>query len=95
MRAAVIFGLGLLAALAACGPVPVDQAERQCLSDARLAQQPRGEVAVGINSSGNLASRVKVSVSSDYLMGRDPSQVYIDCVYRRSGQFPRTPLGAL
>ncbi len=34
-------------ALAACGPMTVQQAERQCFERARLAQQPRGEVAFG------------------------------------------------
>ncbi len=94
MRVATLAGLGLLVALAACGPVPVEQAERQCLNDARLAQQPRGEVGFGVDSRGNVATRVEIAVSSDYLMGRDPNQVFTNCVYRRSGQFPRTPLSA-
>lgn len=94
MRGAGLIALATLAALAACGPVPVEVAERQCLNDARLAQQPRGEVGFGIDSQGNVATRVELAVSSDYLMGRDPNQVFINCVHRRSGQFPQTPLSA-
>ncbi|MFN3938483.1 MAG: hypothetical protein ACK4KW_13015, partial [Gemmobacter sp.] len=41
------FAPGLLA-LAACGPVPVEQAERTCLEEARLAERPRGELVVGV-----------------------------------------------
>lgn len=77
--------------LAACGPVSVQQAERECLSKARLAQQPRGEVAVGVNSNGQVDSRVEVSVSSDYLLGRDPAAVFDTCVIQRSGELPSQP----
>ena len=33
-----------------------------------------------------------VSVSSDYIRGRDPAVVFHDCVVRRSGQVPTRPL---
>ena len=85
--------LGLTAALAACGPVPVEQAERQCLSQAQLAQKPRGSVALGATSHGP-AARVQLELSSDYLAGRDPNQVFAECVYRRAGQLPRNPLSS-
>lgn len=86
--------LGLLA-LASCGPVPVAQAERSCLEDARAAQAPRSEVSLGVvGGRGNVSpyGRVSVEVSSDYLTGRDPAEVYNRCVLRRSGQMPTRPL---
>lgn len=87
----------LAGALAACGPVPVDQAERTCLRDAQLAERPRTNVSLGVGTGlGGGGTRgfgsVSVDVSGDYLMGRDPSQVYDRCVQRRSGQPPRRPL---
>jgi hypothetical protein len=83
--------LSLLLLLAACGPVSVQQAERECLPKARLAQQPRGEVAIGVNSDGRVGSRAEVTVSSDFLLGRDPNQVFETCVIQRSGELPSRP----
>jgi len=85
--------LPLLALVAACGPVSVEQAERDCFERARLAQQPRGTFAVGTSTEGPQV-RSEINVSSDFLMGRDPAQVYDSCVQQRSGQLPRTPLYA-
>ena len=81
----------LLAALAACAPIPVEQAERVCLRDAELAQAPRGEVALGVGSGGGgsrLGGSVDLEISSDYIMQRDPSDVFNRCVVNRSGQMP-------
>ena len=93
-RFAPLLALMLAAGLSACGPVPVDQAERSCLRSAELAQRPRGEVALGIGVGGGTRAmgRVDVEVSSDYLMGRDPSEVFNRCVVNQSGQLPTTPL---
>lgn len=92
IRAAALLGL---LALVSCGPVPVAQAERSCLADARSAQAPRSEVAVGmVGGRGGVSPYAGVSfeVSSDYLAGRDPAEVYNRCVMRRSGQMPTRPL---
>ncbi|MBN2629362.1 MAG: hypothetical protein JXR75_02340 [Rhodobacteraceae bacterium] len=78
--------------LAACGPVPLPEAERQCLDRARLAQQPRGELGVGVGSNGRATASLKLEVTSDYLAGRDPSSVYDSCVFQKSGQVPSRPL---
>lgn len=78
--------------LAACGPIPVADAERLCFDRARLAQQPRGEVAVGVTSDGGAASRIELDITSDYIMGRDPAVVFENCVVARSGQLPTRPL---
>ncbi|GLL16314.1 hypothetical protein GCM10017577_74960 [Pseudonocardia halophobica] len=37
-------------------------------------------------------ARMEIEVSSDYLAGRDPAQLYESCVYRQSGQLPSQPL---
>jgi hypothetical protein len=80
--------------LAACGPVPLDQAERYCVERARLAQQPRGEVAFGVGSDGKPDTAFAIEVSSDFLAGNDPSAVYESCVRQRAGQSPSRPLSA-
>ena len=33
-------------------------------------------------------------MTSDYIMGRDPSEVFTRCVVNRSGQMPTRPLTA-
>lgn len=81
-----------LPGLAACAPIPVDQAERACLASARDAMGPRTEMGVGIGSHGVRRGYVQVGISSDQIMGRDPSAVFQDCVLRRSGQMPARPL---
>ena len=89
-----ILGAGL-AALTACGPVPVDVAMQQCIEPARLAQHPRGSVGIGADSHGNLSTSVTIGISSDYLTGRDPDQVFASCVQGRSGQYPPVPFSSL
>jgi hypothetical protein len=83
-----------LLGLSACGPITLEQAERQCFERARLAQQPRGEVSVGMNSDGKAAGGFELNVSSDYLLGRDPAAVYETCVMSKSGEPPSRPLYA-
>jgi hypothetical protein len=78
--------------LSACGPVPLQQAERECFQRARLAQQPRGEVGVGVGSDGTVASKIELNISSDYIQGRDPSAVFDQCVYEKSGMAPSRAL---
>ena len=88
----MLIALLLPVALVACGPVPLPQAERACLQRALLAQKPRGEIGLGIDSSGQTRGRFEMTVTSDYLMGRDPSAVYDICVQQKSGQPPSRPL---
>lgn len=78
--------------LAACGPITLPEAERQCFERARLAQQPRGEVFIGANSAGKALAGLDVEISADYLMGRDPSAVYDSCVMSKAGEPPSRPL---
>ena len=43
--------LSVLLMLAACGPMSLPEAERQCFERARLAKQPRGAVTVGAGAA--------------------------------------------
>lgn len=83
--------LFLALAVTACGPIPVADAERQCLARAYDATGPHGEVLVGV-ADGKARSRVSLDISTDYLAGRDPSAVFDQCVLQKSGQMPRRPL---
>lgn len=85
----------LLIGLASCGPIPVDVAMEQCIEPARLAQHPRGSIGIGADSRGNLATSVTIGISTDYLAGRDPDQVFASCVQGRSGQYPPVPFSSL
>lgn len=88
-----VFALILAAlALAACGPVSPELAARQCEERARAATGPTGEIGVGISSSGDTAAGFEIGVTSDYLQGRDPYEVYESCVRQKSGQGPIRPL---
>ena len=77
--------------LASCGPMPVERAERECFNRAYLAAGPRGIVAVGAGTGG-AGSKVRLTISSDFIQGNDPSALYDACVYRKSGRPPRQPL---
>jgi hypothetical protein len=91
IRAAVLL-MSLMLTLAACGPVTVADAERQCLARAYDATGPHGSVAVGVGGNGQARGKVSLGVTSDFLMGRDPSAVFDQCVYQKSGQPPTQPL---
>lgn len=88
MRAAV-----LLLALAACTPVPVspERAAEICEVKARAAQGPTGSVTVGTNSNSGGFGGVEIGVSSDFIAGRDPLEVYSQCVFDRTGASPIRP----
>lgn len=89
---AMILTLGVLPPLAACAPLAVDQAERLCVEEANQALRPRGKVALGVGSNGRPVGALDVTISTDFLLGRDPAQVFDACVKARSGQFPTRAL---
>lgn len=96
IRAVAAFcALTLSTLLPACAPIPLADAERMCISDARLAQHPRGTVAFGVGSGGYAGAGVGLEISSDYLLGHDPDQVYAACVRNRAGQLPSQPFSSL
>ncbi len=76
--------------LAGCGPMSLERAEQVCRDKARLAERPRGEAYVGASNSGAV-SGFEIEISSDFIQGRDPSQVYDSCVYQKSGKLPSRP----
>ncbi|MRX50720.1 hypothetical protein GI374_09735 [Paracoccus sp. S-4012] len=84
-----------LAGLAACGPIPVEQAERVCLDQARGAAGPRSQVSMGVATDGHRVrpvAGIELAISSDWIAGRDPAQAFDRCVVNRSGQMPTRPL---
>lgn len=87
---ALLVPLFLLAACA--GMTSPEQAARICEERARAAAGPTGEFRISANSKGETRTGVSVGVTSDYLLGRDPYQVYDACVRRKSGQGPIRPL---
>ncbi len=89
------YALSLLALLSACGPLPLQQAEQICISDAQLSQHPRGAVSFGVGADGRTGASVQLGITSDYLLGHDPDQVYAACVQRRAGQPPSRPFSSL
>jgi len=79
--------------LAACDtPVSPERAYAQCSERARLAERPRGRVEMGVGSGGRALGGVDVTVSSDFLRGRDPQVVYDTCFRNLTGAGPTRPL---
>lgn len=79
-------------ALAACGPVSPERAADMCEERANAATGPTGEVGIGVNNSGDVKSKLEIGITSDFLQGRDPYEVYDTCVRKKTGQGPIRPL---
>ncbi len=90
MRGAISLA-AILPALAACGPMSVEQAERECLERARGAAHPTGFIEAGIGRGG-AEGAIEIDINSDYLSGKDPAALYNACVTRKTGRLPRQPL---
>ena len=91
MRAALLLALPLMAGACTQAPLSPLDAARVCEERARAAQGPTGNVSVGASSRGGLSSGISIGVTDDYLRGRDPFEVYENCVVARSGQMPVRP----
>ena len=91
-RFGAALALAALAALAACGPVSPELAAKQCEERARAATGPTGSIGIGVNNKGDTRARASIGITSDYLYGRDPYEVYDSCVRRKTGQGPIRPL---
>jgi hypothetical protein len=89
----LIFLIPGLLALAACNAVPIspERAADICEAQARAAQGPTGRIAIGTNSNSGPFTNAEIGISSDYLAGRDPVEVYTQCVIARSGSGPIRP----
>jgi hypothetical protein len=85
-----------LAACAAPKPISVERAMAQCTQRARSAIKPDITVGVGIGTGGGRGTKVGagigIELSSDYLKGTDPEDVYETCVVAKSGEKPTEPL---
>lgn len=91
MRAAAAV---MLLSCAACGPVSVAQAERNCAGTQGTAGLS-GLARMGYASPGGLRSSLEIDLNTQSDTGRDLSAEYAACVYRQSGELPRRPLSAL
>jgi hypothetical protein len=81
----------MLGGVVSCGPVPPELAAQRCEARARAAQAPTGEVGFGVNNKSGAFTRAQIAVSSDFLRGRDPVQVYDACVLQLTGELPIRP----
>lgn len=91
MAPRALSGLALCAVAASCGPPPPVSPERAaeiCAERARAAAGPTGAVRIGANSRTGVETGVAVGLSSDYLRGRDPQEVYRTCVTNLVGGTP-------
>ena len=94
MRLLLLPLLGCAAWLTACGPVPpMDPVRAAALCDeqARAAQGPTGSVTIGASSDDGPFLNTEIGVNSDFLTGRDPVEVYEQCVIARTGALPIRP----
>ena len=51
--------------------------------------------ASSADNHGNIGTSVTIGISTDYLQGRDPNQVFASCVRQRSGQEPLYPFSSM
>jgi len=79
--------------LAGCDPVPMSpqRAADICEDQARAAQGPTGQVTLGVNSQSGPFTEASIGITSDFIAGRSPMEVYESCVFRRTGQAPIRP----
>lgn len=77
--------------LAACAPLSPEAAYRACAARAQAAAGPQGAAEIGVGSGG-VSTGLSLSVTSDYLRGRGPQDVYDACIRARTGEGPTRPL---
>lgn len=90
MRTGMII-LTLAAGIAACGPISPERAADQCEERARDALGPTGEARIGTGTNGTSVG-LTIGITSDFIKGRDPQDVYQSCVLQKTGQAPIRPL---
>lgn len=88
----VLAGISCLA-LAACELPPPDPARvaDECEERARAAQGPTASVTIGANNRSGGFAEGSIGITSDFLRGIDPVQVYERCVFDRTGAIPIRP----
>lgn len=90
----ILTGAMALSACAKPQPISVEQAMAQCTQKARAAVKPEVSVGVSIGVGHKVRTGVGIGIglSSDYLKGTDPYEVYETCVVAKSGVKPTQPL---
>ena len=90
----ILTGALALSACAKPGPITVERAMAQCTERARAAVKPEVSVGVGIGIGRRVRTGVGIGIelSSDYLKGTPPEEVYETCVVAKSGEKPTEPL---
>ncbi len=93
----VYIGLATMVGISGCAdpkPITVERAMAQCTDRARSAVKPDVNVGVGVGIGKRVSTGVGIGIelSSDYLKGRDPEDVYEECVVAKSGEKPTQPL---
>ena len=82
--------LGLLVILISCvgnsdNSITSAEAQKLCLGKKRSAEGPTGALSFSTGSEGSSAG-VKLNFHSDYLIGKDPNSVYLDCMLQLSSR---------
>jgi len=77
--------------LSACGPATPERAHATCSERARAALGPTGTFSIGTGSGGTTTG-ASISISTDFLRGRSPEDVYQSCYTQLTGTAPTRPL---
>ena len=56
-----------------------------CLNKKRLAEGPTGVLSFSTGTKGSSAGAV-LNFHSDYLIGKDPNIVYVDCMFKMNSE---------
>ncbi len=88
-----IVTLGLLMILISCvgtsdNLITNAEAQKICLGKKRSAEGPTGAISFSTGSRGSSAG-VKLNFHSDYLVGKDPNSVYLDCMFQLSSRIKK------
>ena len=78
--------------IAACTPITPERAADRCEERARAAQGPEVGLTVGANSNTGPFASGSISISADAIRGRDPLEVYENCVVSLTGELPIRPV---
>lgn len=74
-----------------CTPMSPERAADRCEERARGAQAPEAAVTIGANSRTGGFVDGEISITSDFIQGRDPVAVYESCVFQLTGELPIRP----
>ena len=91
MKALVMLGMSVI--LISCvgnsdNSITSAEAQKICLGKKRSAEGPTGEISLSTGSEGSSAG-VKLNFHSDYLVGKDPNSVYLDCMLQLSSRIKK------